>query len=70
LLGDERGTIREIYANDLTWPNGRTNGFDQRRQVEISPSFVAALQGFAQRHPDLALPDSGPVPHCPQTARH
>jgi hypothetical protein len=69
VLSDNRGTLREIYSNDLVWPNGRANGFDQRQEVEISPSFATALQGFAMRHPELARPDTSPVPHCPQAVR-
>jgi hypothetical protein len=69
VLSDQRGTVREVYSNDLVRPNGRMAGFDQRRQVEISASFVAALQGFVARHPDLARSDSGPSSNCPREAR-
>jgi hypothetical protein len=69
VLGDWRGTIREVYSGDLVWPDGRVRGFDQRRQVEISASFVAALQGFVARHRDLARADLGPSSNCPRQAR-
>jgi hypothetical protein len=69
ILGDERGTILEIYANSLQSTALGMNGFTQRRIVEISASFVSTLRGFAERHPELALPDPGPMRRCPREAR-
>jgi hypothetical protein len=69
VLGDRRGTIREIYANDLPLPNGRVAGFTQRQSVEISARFVTALRDFVERHPELALPAEGPTSRCPRRDR-
>ena len=69
ILGDRRGTVYEIYAR---WPHGieaRVTGFSQREQVEISASFVHALERFASRHPELALASPTPVPTCPGEAQ-
>jgi len=64
VLSDWRGMVREIYSDNMVQANGRTNGLDQRRQVEISGSFVTTLESFVARHPDLLLP-SGASAHCP-----
>jgi hypothetical protein len=62
VIGDSRGTIREIYADSLAYPPGKVFGFDQRRQVHISARFSAALFEFARAHPELA---QGPPERCP-----
>lgn len=69
VLGDERGTIFEIYANHLQSTPVGMNGFSQRQVVEISASFDSTLRDFGERHPELALPDLGPMRRCPHEAR-
>jgi len=69
ILGDHAGTLWEAYARYPYPSESAVPGFSQRRQAAISAGFVLALERFAERHPDLALPAAGPVPRCPAAVR-
>jgi hypothetical protein len=61
VMGDEKGTIREIYADHMSDPPGKVYALDTRRQVHLPERFAAALFAFAARHPELA---QGPPGRC------
>lgn len=63
VLGDERGTLREIYSDIWTYPAGKVFALDGRQQVHVSERFSEALVKFAARHPELA---QGPADRCPR----
>jgi hypothetical protein len=62
VLGDEKGTVREIYTDHMSDPPGKVLALDARRQVHIPERFAEALFAFAARHPELA---QGPPGRCP-----
>ena len=64
VLSDRFGTIYEIYADDQVWPGGVVPGLAQRRQADISRSFVVALLDFVAQHPDLTSGELRPG-SCP-----
>lgn len=63
VLGDEKGTLREIYSDIWTYPAGKVFALDARRQVHVSERFSENLVRFAARHPELA---QGPAERCPR----
>lgn len=67
VLSDARGTLWEIYLDDLPGSDGRVSGFEQRRSVRASASLAEALKGYVARHPELILtPSRGDhYAHCP-----
>jgi hypothetical protein len=68
MLGDGRGLLFEGYAR---WPapgETRVPGLARRRSVTFPAGFAAALDAFAVRHRDLAIPVASPIPVCPAPA--
>lgn len=57
VIGDRRGTILEVYADDRPGSDGMVSGFSQRRSVRLSMSFVPALRRFAAEHRGLMVVD-------------
>jgi hypothetical protein len=64
ILGDRRGTLREVYSR---WPHGSetiVNGYSQRRPAAISSNFARAMQAFTANHPELAEAPATAIPVC------
>lgn len=70
VLNDWRGTLWEIYLDDLPDRNGRVSGFEQRRSIQASASLVDALKNFVARHPELIQTPARDGQHaqCPPPA--
>jgi hypothetical protein len=65
LLGDDRGSLFEVYAR---WPEESeafVPGFVQRRSARISARFAAALESVTLSHSENMVRIESPMPLCP-----
>jgi len=68
LLGDDRGSLFEVYAR---WPQESeafVPGFVERRSARISARFAAALEGVTLSHPENLVRTESPMRLCPSGA--
>jgi hypothetical protein len=65
LLGDDRGSLFEVYAR---WPEESeafVPGLVQRRSARISARLAAALEGVTLSHPENMVRTESPMRLCP-----
>jgi hypothetical protein len=65
LLGDDRGSLFEVYAR---WPGESeafVPGIVQRHSARISARFAAALEGVTLSHPENMVRIESPMRLCP-----